>query len=103
MEKRTKALWRRILLIAAAAAILPAAVLFTKTLETGTDSEALALAEKTIRRAAVECYALEGAYPASVEHLYETYGVSVDREKYVVYYGYVGSNLLPDITVLPVS
>ena len=48
------------------------------------------------------CFALEGAYPRDLSDLEERYGVSVDRERYFVDYRYVASNLMPDITVLPI-
>ena len=65
--------------------------------------EGLSLAEESIRRAAVQCYALEGAYPADLSYLVDRYGVSVDPERYFVDYQYTASNLMPDITVLPLS
>ena len=37
--------------------------LLAGTLGARADQEALALAEESVRRAAVQCYALEGAYP----------------------------------------
>lgn len=96
-------IWRRILpFVVLLAAIVAAVVLFTGVLGQRADSEALSLAEQTLRRSAVECYALEGVYPADVDYLYENYGVSVDRERYIVHYEYVASNLMPNITVLPI-
>lgn len=65
------------------------------------DQEGLALAEQSVRRAAVECYALEGAYPENLDYLKERYGLAVDEARYFVDYRYVASNLMPDITVLP--
>lgn len=67
------------------------------------DRENLALAEQSIRRAAVECYALEGWYPPDLSYLKEHYGVSVDENRYWVDYQYVGGNLMPDITVVPLE
>lgn len=63
--------------------------------------EGLSMAEESIRRAAVQCYALEGAYPAEYSYLVERYGVSVDLTRYFVDYQYTASNLMPDITVIP--
>lgn len=67
------------------------------------DAEGLEMAEQSIRRAAVQCYALEGIYPPSLDHLKEVYGVSVDESRYFVGYQYIASNLMPDITVLPLE
>lgn len=67
------------------------------------DAEGLELAEQSIRRAAVQCYALEGAYPQDLSHLVERYGVAVDEDRCRVDYIYIGSNLMPDITVVPLT
>ncbi|MDR0570647.1 MAG: hypothetical protein LBG71_05460 [Clostridiales Family XIII bacterium] len=64
-------------------------------------NEGVALTYESLRRAAVQCYALEGTYPADFAYLKEHYGVRPDERKYVIYYDYVASNLMPDITVLP--
>lgn len=60
--------------------------------------------EKSIResvyRAAMTCYACEGAYPESFEYLCENYGVSVDPQDYAVYYEVFASNIMPEITVV---
>lgn len=84
--------------------LLPLVLFFSaQTLGGKADDESLDLAEQSIRRAAVQCYALEGTYPVSWEHLKEVYGVSVDESRYFVDYQYVASNLMPDITVLPLE
>ncbi|WP_418972697.1 hypothetical protein, partial [Allofournierella sp.] len=49
---------------------------------------------------AVQCYALEGAYPPSLAYLEENYGLQVDRSRYIVTYEAFAPNLLPDVTVL---
>ena len=102
MNEKSISILRRVLpFLVLLAAIVAAIALFTGVLGRKADAEALALAEQTLRRSAVECYALEGSYPADVDYLYENYGVSVDRDRYIVYYEYVASNLMPAITVLP--
>lgn len=65
--------------------------------------QALSMTEDAIRRAAVQCYALEGFYPADMDYLERHYGVQVDTDRYYVGYQYVASNLMPDITILPIS
>lgn len=56
-----------------------------------------------IAQASVQCYAIEGRYPPSVEYLEEQYGVLIDRERYNVFYDGFASNIMPDITVIPVE
>lgn len=84
-------------------AIPLAFLLFSGLLGERTGQEALRLTEESIRRAAVQCYALEGAYPTSMDALEERYGVSVDERRYWVDYVYIASNLMPDITVIPLD
>ena len=52
-----------------------------------------------IRRASVQCYAIEGRYPPSLEYLEENYGITIDRDRYDVFYSGFASNFMPDITV----
>ncbi|MBQ4346980.1 MAG: hypothetical protein IJC39_00850 [Firmicutes bacterium] len=68
--------------------------------EEARSAEAERIAEDSLRRAAISCYALEGRYPESYEYLKENYGVYVDEERYVVHYMVYASNLMPDIDVI---
>lgn len=56
--------------------------------------------EEAVRRAAVACYAAEGAYPPSIEYLEAHYGLTVDESRYIVHYDVFADNILPDITVM---
>ena len=53
-----------------------------------------------IARASVQCYAIEGRYPPSVQYLEENYGIRIDRERFHVFYEGFASNIMPDITVI---
>ena len=68
-----------------------------------TEDGELYIREHAIRRASVQCYAIEGRYPPSVEYLEEHYGIVVDSDKYAVFYDGFASNLMPDITVIPLD
>lgn len=70
--------------------------------ETTSRKEAESL-EETIRKSAVHCYALEGFYPEDLEYLKTNYGLTYDREKYVVSYEIVGANMMPDVLVIPLG
>lgn len=63
------------------------------------DSSATATLEKAIKRAAVQCYAIEGFYPAKVDYLAENYGVIIDKEKFIVDYSAETPNYMPIIQV----
>jgi len=82
------------------AAVAAWTVLGLRQAAESSDREGLRLAEQTIRRAAVSCYAMEGAYPATYDQLKEWSGIQVDEERYAVFYEIFASNIMPDITVV---
>ncbi|MDC7301025.1 MULTISPECIES: hypothetical protein [Agathobacter] len=55
---------------------------------------------KALNRSITQCYALEGAYPASLKYLVDHYGLTYDSEHYYIDYQYIGSNLRPDVTII---
>ena len=59
--------------------------------------------KKAVTRASVQCYAIEGRYPPSVEYLEENYGVQINRDKYNLFYNGFASNVMPEITVIPIG
>ena len=70
--------------------------------ETSMQSQADSL-QNALVRSAVHCYAAEGRYPESLEVLQEEYGIHWDPEQYAVDYEIFASNLLPTISVIPLS
>lgn len=64
-------------------------------------AESLRLTEESVRRAAVQCYALEGAYAMDLQYLIDHYGIRPDTNRFIIHYQFVGDNILPDITVIP--
>lgn len=66
-----------------------------------TDAKGAETLRDAIRRASVQCYAIEGRYPPSVEYLENNYGIQIDRNRYDVFYSGFASNFMPDITVNP--
>lgn len=56
--------------------------------------------QEAVRKASVQCYAIEGRYPSSVEYLEENYGLQIDKKNYAVFYEGFASNVMPDITVV---
>jgi hypothetical protein len=104
MSRKVPQKWKRFLPLIALVICIPLALLlFSGLLGERSDQENLAMAEESIRRAAVQCYALEGFYPPSLDYLTDRYGVSVDTKRYFVDYQFVASNLVPDITVLSIG
>lgn len=71
-----------------------------RAMESKSEEESLASLRNAVQRACVQCYAIEGRYPPSVEYLEEHYGIVIDRKQYHVFYDGWASNVMPDITVL---
>ncbi|MDD4773371.1 MAG: hypothetical protein PHZ09_07175 [Eubacteriales bacterium] len=65
------------------------------------DTEGAEIAERSLKRAAVTCYAIEGRYPADIGYLTDNYYIFIDTDRYLVHYAATGPNLMPDIKVLP--
>lgn len=63
------------------------------------DSSSVSTLEKAIKKAAVQCYAIEGFYPPDVDYLADHYGVIINKDKYVVSYTAFTANNMPDIKV----
>ncbi len=65
--------------------------------------EELRVAEQSVRRAMISCYAVEGFYPASYEYLRDNYNVKIDEDKYIVDYEVFATNIMPQITIIEVK
>ena len=63
------------------------------------DSSAASTLERAIRRAAVQCYAIEGFYPVELDYLVENYGLIIDETRFMVYYRAEMPNFIPAIQV----
>ncbi len=57
-------------------------------------------AEEAVRRAALCCYAFEGAYPESYEYLKEHYPPGINESLYSVHYTAVAPSLMPELAVV---
>lgn len=64
------------------------------------DEQAAAALRQAVVDAAVQCYAVEGKYPESLDVLEQEYGVQINHARFIVTYDVFASNQLPDITVL---
>jgi hypothetical protein len=59
----------------------------------------LILTESALKKAIVQCYAIEGIYPAEVSYLEENYDLTLDKSKYNIYYECFSSNIMPEYGV----
>ena len=81
------------------AAVIAAAAVFPAVRGRVRENGRTAVREAVLR-SAVECYTVEGAYPESLEYLTEHYGLTVNRNTYIVVYEAFASNQLPEVQVL---
>ncbi len=65
-----------------------------------TKEEQIQSLESAIHRSMVHCYSIEGTYPPDIQYLEEHYGLLYDKDSFYVDYMPIGSNILPDVTVI---
>ncbi len=73
------------------------------TVDESTANEQAKSLESAVRRSVAQCYAVEGTYPPSLDYLKEHYGLIYDADRFYIDYTAIGSNIMPDITILPRS
>ncbi len=71
----------------------------TNISEDTADREETALTT-ALNRAIVNCYCVEGTYPPSLDYIKTNYGLIYDEDIFFVDYRAIGSNLLPDVTIV---
>lgn len=71
--------------------------------EKSSEAESRKVLEDSLNKAIVSCYALEGAYPESVEYLEENYGLTYDKDKYSIGYITFASNFYPDVDIIELA
>ncbi len=59
--------------------------------------------ENALSRDIVQCYAIEGRYPPSLEYLEQHYGLTYDKKTFFVDYMPIAGNLYPDVTVIMIA
>lgn len=59
--------------------------------------------KEAVIKGAVQCYSVEGRYPESLSYLEKHYGLHYDKNEFVISYEIVGSNRMPQVTVIPLN
>ena len=60
----------------------------------------LQIVRDAVKNAALTCYAVEGMYPDDLNYLIEHYNLSYNKDRYIVYYEPLASNVIPSIKVV---
>ena len=80
-------------------AVLVLAVLLVNRISASQEKAEAEIVKDAVVNAALTCYAVEGAYPDSVDYLRQHYRLAYDEDRYVVFYDVFSSNLIPTIDV----
>lgn len=89
--------------VAVVAACVLAAVLWFAwdTAHAQTAAQSAVSVRNAVLESAMQCAAVEGAYPASLDYLEEHYGLIVNHADYVVTYEAFAANQPPSVEVRP--
>lgn len=86
--------------IALFSAMLAWFLIAVNSADSSTKQRELAAVKSTIENGVTMCYAIEGAYPESVDYLAENYGLIFDKDRYIIYYDRFADNIRPTVSVL---
>ena len=64
------------------------------------DEESTRAVKAAVERCALQCYVVEGAYPASLDYLVENYGLQINEKEFYVSYDIFASNVPPAVKVI---
>lgn len=64
------------------------------------DAREAEVLKQAVNRGIAHCYAIEGSYPESLQYLKDHYGLTYNEENFFVDYQVLGSNILPDVTII---
>ena len=90
---------RDLIKLLAIVAVLAAAVLLVNRIDSAQGTAETDIVRDAVKNAALTCYAVEGAYPDSVDYLREHYHLAYDEDRYMITYDAFASNMIPDIWV----
>ena len=81
-------------------ALILAFVLLVNNITGKGNGRELEIVRDAVKNAALTCYAVEGMYPDDLNYLIEHYNLSYNKDRYIVYYEPLASNVIPSIKVV---
>ncbi|MBQ9264369.1 MAG: hypothetical protein IJ189_09200 [Clostridia bacterium] len=84
-------------------AVLVLAVALVNRISSAHETAETEIVRDAVKNAALTCYAVEGAYPDSIEYLRDNYRLAYDEDRYLITYEAFASNMIPDIWVTEVG
>ena len=104
MKKQKSGFGRRLVLALIVFAVLLIGVyLLVNKVGSASGAAETELVRDAVRSAVLTCYAVEGAYPVSIDYLKEYYGLAYNEEAYKVLYDSFASNIMPSIIVYEIG
>lgn len=58
------------------------------------------LLEDAVQRDIIHCYSVEGSYPENVAYMESHYGLTYDKNKFIIDYEYIGANIMPQVQII---
>ena len=99
-ESARKRVSRIILVLIVIAALIYMGCSLFKRLDLDMNRQAREALTRQVTDAAVQCYAIEGSYPADVSYLELNYGLRYDASRFKVELEYTTPDDLPEISVI---
>ena len=101
MKKKSSGFARRLVLTLAVFAVLFVGVyMLVNKVGSAAGNAETELVRDAVRSAVLTCYAVEGAYPASIDYLKDHYGLAYNEEAYSVTMESFATNVMPAIRVV---
>lgn len=101
MNNKKSGFFRRLMVtLAVFAALFIGVYLLVNKVGSASGDAETELVRDAVRSAVLTCYAVEGAYPTTIDYLKEYYGLAYNEDAYLVIYDAFASNIMPSIRVL---
>lgn len=75
-------------------------ILAVNSISAGTENRQEETLRQAIDRCIINCYCVEGTYPPSLQYIEDNYGLIYDENLFFIDYRAIGSNILPDVTII---
>lgn len=98
LQRRKRAAIRAVVLALLACVITAALAMFSDDV---LKSQGAATLRQAVISSALQCCAVEGSFPTSLDHLTQHYGLVINEKDYQVQYEWLGDNITPSVVVTP--
>lgn len=100
-EERRRRKIRRIIAVVALVLVCVAGFFGYQAVSRQLREQGAVSVRNAILDAAMQCCAVEGSYPSNLEHLENSYGLSINHSDYIITYQVYADNVMPSVVVVP--